>query len=352
MSTMLAATYLQPHEIQPRETPVPRPGQGEALVRVHACGVCGSDLAIVSGKHPRARPPLIIGHELGGEVVSVPRDAGEGLKVGDRVTVFPLLSCGQCHACRHGLGHVCRTLRVVGFDRDGGMASHLAVPAGMLVRLPETMSYETGALVEPLSVAVHAVGRSPVETGSRVAVLGAGPIGLLTGLVLKRLGVERLFVTDVDGYRLQVARSLGLEALDARETDVVGHVRDASEGEGADVVFEAAGVPESARQMTELLRPRGTAVVVSVFKEPPLVDLRAVNFKELSLLGARVYAREDFERAIRIAEDLPLDRIVSHRLPIERVADAFGLIFEGRRVCKVLVLPGGEADGDFAGRRG
>lgn len=333
---MKAATYLEPYRIEAQEAPVPTPGTGEALVKIYASGVCGSDLAIVSGRHPRATPPLIIGHEFAGEVVDVGDGDTGGIRVGDRVTLFPLLTCGACYACRNGFSHVCATLRLIGFDRHGGMADYVSVPADLLVPLPEGLSYETGALIEPLAVCIHAASMTTVQPEDTVAVLGAGPIGLLTAIVLRHQGVEKLCITDINPFRLDIARSLGFDALDGSETDIVSCIQDITNGDMADRVFEVAGVQATAGQMTELVRPRGTIVNVSVFKEPPAVDMRSVNFKELTIVGTRVYTRDDYRVALDIAGSLPLDPIVTHRLPLTEVSGAFKTIFDGDRVCKVL----------------
>lgn len=339
MDTMLAATYLDAYKIEVLETPIPKPGENEALIRVFSSGVCGSDLAIISGKHPRAKPPLIIGHEFAGEVVELPQGARIDIKVGDKVTLFPLLTCGKCYACRHGFSHVCKTLWLVGFDRNGGMAEYVAVPQDMLVKLPESMSYEAGSMIEPLSVCVHSVSMSPVKPDDKVVVIGAGPIGLLTAMVLQHLDVAHVHITDIDPFRLKIADSVGLNALNSAEIDIVKYIEEITNGDFADIVFEVAGVQESARQMTELLRPRGTIVNVSVFKNQPVVDMRSINFKELTVIGTRVYTLDDFGRAIQIADELPLSKIVSHRLPLTEVPDAFNLFFSGQNVCKVLFQP-------------
>ena len=333
---MLAATYLDAYKIEALETPIPKPGKNEALIKVFSCGICGSDLAIVSGKHPRAKPPLVIGHEFAGEVVELPKGADIDIKIGDSVTLFPLLTCGECYACRHGFSHVCKHLQLIGFDRNGGMAEYVSAPLDMLVKLPDFMSYETGSLIEPLSVCVHSVDMSPVTPADNTVVIGAGPIGLLTAMVLQHLGVENLYISDIDPFRIEIAKSIGLNAINSAEVDIVKYIEEITSGDFADIVFEVAGVQESARQMTELLRSRGTIINVSVFKNQPVVDMRAINYKELTVIGTRVYTMDDYRQAIEIAGELPLHKIVTHRLPLTNVSNAFDLYFSGKNVCKVL----------------
>jgi len=339
MDTMLAASYRRKDQVEIVQKPIPKPGKNEALVKVFSSGICGSDLAIVSGNHPRAKPPLIIGHEFSGDIVEIANTTNSEFKVGNSVTLFPLISCGQCYACLHGLNHVCSTLRVIGFDRDGGLAEYVSLPLDMLIKIPESMSYEEGSLIEPLSVAVHAINMVSVKPNNKVLVLGAGPIGLLTAMVLKYHGVNELYITDINDYRLQLAKSVGLSTVNSVKTNILEFVQENTNGNMVDIIFEVAGVQESAQQMIDLARPRGTVVNVSVFKKQPVVDMRAINFKELTIIGSRVYTKDDFRTAIEISSQIPLTNIVSHRLPLAEVSDAFRMFSEKVNVCKVLLNP-------------
>ena len=330
---MLAARYLGPDHIEAQTVAVPTPGPDEALIAVEACGFCGSD-----GTHPRAQAPLTVGHEIAGSIVQLPAGTDSGLRIGDRVTVFPLISCGHCYACTHGLSHVCRQLRLFGFDVDGGMAEYLRVPVEALMRLPADMPPTIGALIEPLAVAVHGTARIALTDVTLAVVLGAGPIGLLTALVLRSRGVQHVLISDVQQQRLDLASSCGLEALHAGEP-LRARVMELSQNNGADTVFECAGHPSSATEMTTLVRSRGRIVNLGVFKKPAEVDLQAINFKEIELLGSRVYERRDFQSAIDLAPTLPLDRIVSHTFALTEASDAFRR-FQSSDACKVLILPG------------
>ena len=251
MGTMLAARYLGPNRIEAEVVSLPVIGSGETLLQVEACGFCGSDISIVAGTHPRAKAPLTVGHELSARIVKID-DSESSLKVGDRVTIYPLISCGACHACTHGNAHVCRKLRLFGFDVDGGMAEFIKVPIASLMKLPTEMPANVGALIEPLAVAVHGVARTSLEGVDLAVVLGAGPIGLLTALVAKARGVPRVVVSDVLPQRLKLAESLGLVAVKAGE-ELLAHVMQLSDNNGADLVLECAGHPSSAREMTALV---------------------------------------------------------------------------------------------------
>jgi (R,R)-butanediol dehydrogenase/meso-butanediol dehydrogenase/diacetyl reductase len=336
MKTMLAARYLGPHRVKPQEVSLPEIGDEEALIEVEACGFCGSDINIVAGTHPRAKAPLTLGHELSGRIVQI-QTSNSVLAIGDRVTIFPLISCGHCHACSHGSPHVCRDLRLYGFDVDGGMAEFVKLPVASLIRLPNGMSARIGALIEPLAVAVHGVARASLRDVELAVVLGAGPIGLLTALVARARGVPKVIISDLLTSRKEFAESLGLQAVEAGE-NLRRLVMDLSGDNGADLLFECAGHPSSALEMSNLVRSRGLIVNLSVFKKPVAIDMQAINFKEIEIFGSRVYERKDFETAIELAMDLPLERIVTHAYSLHDVGAAFE-DFRSGEVCKALILP-------------
>ncbi len=336
MNRMLAARYLGPARLVPEEVLLPEIGEEEALVQVEACGFCGSDINIVAGTHPRAKAPLTLGHELSGRIVQI-RSSTRKFVVGDRVTLYPLISCGTCHACTHGNPHVCRQLKLFGFDIDGGMAEFVRLPVASLLKLPREMSAQTGALIEPLAVAEHGVARTSLAHVEVAAVLGSGPIGLLTALVAQARGIPHVMISDVLPARLEFAGSLGLRAVAAGE-ELRQVVMELSNQNGADVVFECAGHPSSAREMTSLVRSRGAIVNLGVFNKPVEIDMQAINFKEVEMLGSRVYRREDFESAIQLATQLPLEKIVTRAYPLQDVSSAFEQ-FRSGEVCKVMIFP-------------
>jgi (R,R)-butanediol dehydrogenase / meso-butanediol dehydrogenase / diacetyl reductase len=336
MKMMVAARYLGPNRIEPKDVSLPEICQEEALIQVDACGFCGSDLNIVAGTHPRAKAPLTIGHELSGHIVEI-LSAGSDFAVGDRVTTYPLISCGVCHACMHGNPHICRQLRLFGFDVDGGMAEFVKLPVSSLMKLPHGMPPNIGALIEPLAVAVHGVSRANLQAVEIAAVLGAGPIGLLTALVARAKGVAHILISDPLPSRVDLACSLGLQAVASGE-ELRSAIMEISDQNGADVVFECAGHPSSAREMTQLVRSSGAIVNLGVFKKPVEIDMQAVNFKEIEMIGSRVYKRADFEDAIHLAMDLPLAKIVTSTFALQDVNMAFQQ-FRSGDVCKVMIQP-------------
>lgn len=334
---MRAAQYLAPKRIEAVEIEMPSLGEEEALIEVEACGMCGSDLGIYAGVHPRAKAPLTIGHEFSGSISEI-RSTASDLKSGQRIAAFPLITCGNCLMCQTGNSHVCRNLRLFGIDAAGGMAQFVKLPVTALMPIGE-MNAQMGALVEPLAVAVHGVSRAPIAEARTIAVIGAGPIGLLTALVAQTRTKGEVIIADVLESRVALAAKLGLNALRAGE-EFAQAIQEKTRGEGADLVFECAGVSETAKSMISLARCRGTVVNLGVFKKPTEVDLQTLNFREITLLGSRVYTRHDFESAIQLAPSLPLMPIVTNFFPLNEVSTAFERFQAGAGVCKILILPG------------
>ncbi len=318
-------------------TPLP-PAPGQVQLRVSHCGICGTDLHIFHGNmDKRVHLPQIVGHEMSGTVEAI----GEGVtnaKPGDRVTVRPLDSCGACPACLAGHSHICMKLRFIGIDTPGAMQGLWTLPAHTLHHLPANLSFELGAMIEPLAVACHDVRLGEVAAGDCAVILGGGPIGTLVALVAKARGA-RVIVSEVNPFRVALARELGLEAVNPRETDLLQHVEAATGGAGADVVFEVSGTQAGADTMTQLARVRGRIVVVAIFSQKPAIDLFRFFWRELRLCGARVYEPQDFEAAIALAASatLPLERLITNVLPLDGLEAAFRQMESGGDVMKILI---------------
>jgi 2-desacetyl-2-hydroxyethyl bacteriochlorophyllide A dehydrogenase len=325
--------------VEVRRIERPIAGPGEALIKVGFGGICGTDLMIYLGKHPRAQVPLVMCHEFSGTVVEADGDA---FKAGTRVAINPLLTCGRCWACTHGLAHVCAHLGLVGIDQDGGFAEYVAVPLHTVRPVPDSVSLKQAALVEPLAVAVHAVRVSNLKVGDVTAVLGAGPVGIMTALVARLAGASKVIVSERSPRRIAVARKLGFPVVDAKVQDVVTAVLDATAGVGVPVVFETAGVQATLDQATKVARIGGQILQVGMPKTPPTVDMIALQFREISRTPIRVYRDEDVQVAIEIAASgqLDLEQAVTHVLPLSRLAEAFELAHAAEDACKILMQPG------------
>lgn len=309
----------------------PQPKKGEALVKVYYAGICGSDMHIYHGVHPRAKAPLIMRHEFCGQIVSLNGEADD-VKEEDKVVIEPLLSCGKCHPCKTGAYHVCSSLGLVGIDRNGGFAEYVSVPIKGLHKIPEDMNLVDAALIEPVAVAVHAVRMSRLKIGDVVVVLGAGPIGTLVAEVCRTAGARNIIVTDVKEERLEKARARGFCAIDSTKEDVFKKVMEITNGKGADVVFDAAGVQATINMSTQLTKIRGQIVVVAVFNNPPNVNLRDVNFKEFDVIGVRVYNFEDYEIAIDMVYNkrIKVEGLVTHIFDLEEGNKAFSTMENGQ----------------------
>ena len=316
--------------VEVRELPVP--GAGEVAVDVELVGLCGTDLHIVEGSHPRARLPLVLGHELIGRVV------GEG-HAGELVVVDPLIACGTCVACTIGQAHVCARLRLVGIDRDGGLAGRVVVDPGRLHRVPSGLDPVVAVLAEPLAVAVHAVDRATLGPTDQVVVMGAGPIGLLIALVAQGRTATPVLVGEPSADRRRFASARGLGVLDA--DDPVGDLERRTEGRLADVAFDAAAAPAVAAVLPRLVRPAGRIGLVGTYGRPVEVDLQAILFRELTLLGNRVYRPTDIDTALSLlaADPERFRPLVSDVVPLTEAPRAVERLRAGEGV-KYIVTTG------------
>lgn len=337
---MKALIYEGPRNLRLKAIDNPQRRAGEALLKVFYAGICGTDMHIYHGVHPRARAPLVMGHEFCGEVVSLNGESDK-VKVGDKVVVEPLLSCEKCHACRTGAYHVCAHLGLLGIDRDGGYAEYAVVPINRLHKIPDDMSPVEAALVEPVAVAVHAVRLSRLKMGDVVAILGAGPIGTLVAEACRAAGAREVIVTDVSSERIKRARARGFLVLNPLTDDIVTEINRITGGKGADIVFDAAGVRSTAELGTRIVKIRGQIVVVAVFNEPPNVDYRAVNFRELGITGVRVYNFEDYEIAVDMVykQKIKVDGIVTHIFGLEEAEQAFTIMEKGEGMKILFRIP-------------
>jgi (R,R)-butanediol dehydrogenase / meso-butanediol dehydrogenase / diacetyl reductase len=335
---MKAAFYEGNRTIRTGECVPVTPAKGQVQLQVGYCGICGTDLHLYHGAMAhRLTLPHVLGHEMAGIVSAVGEDAGEW-RPGDRVTVRPLDPCGQCPACAAGHRHICQNLKFIGIDVPGALQERWTVPAHTLHRLPDALTLRRGALVEPIAVACHDVRLSELAPGEFAVVIGGGPIGVLVALVAGSRGA-RVLMSEVNPFRIALARELGVEVVNPVETDLVALVNQRTGGAGADVVFEVSGSAAGAEMMTKLPRTRGRIVVVAIFAEQPKVDLFRFFWRELRLCGARVYEPEDFDAAIALAASgtLPLEKLITDVVPLDRLADGLHEMEGGGSVMKVLV---------------
>jgi len=310
---------------------------GEVRLKVAYCGVCGTDVHIYHGNmDKRVRIPQIIGHEISAEIDEVGPEV-TAWKVGDRVAVRPLQpgaedpSDNACH-------HIGKNLKFIGIDTVGGMQSYWNVPAYTLHSLPSNLSLKEGAMIEPLAVACHDVRLGEVKAGEYIVIVGGGPIGMLIALVAKQKGANVL-ISEVNEARLELAVSLGLDTANPIHEDLPERVHAFTNGAMADVVFEVSGTESGVSVMTQLPRARGRIVMVAIHAQPKQVDLFRFFWRELKLIGARVYEPEDFEEAIRLAASgqVPLSRLITQVAPLENGQEVFETIHNNPAGMKYLL---------------
>lgn len=311
--------------------------KGEVRLKMAYVGVCGTDVHIYHGKmDARVKPPQIIGHEVSGVIEEV----GEGVtdwKVGENVTVRPL-NPGIEMPADNGFRHIGQNLKFIGIDSAGGMQQYWNVPAFTLHKLPENLSLQLGAMIEPLAVACHDVRLGEVAAGENAIVIGGGPIGMLVALVARQKGANVL-ISEVNKNRIDFIQSLGFQTVNPIEQDLVKTVEEFTNGAMADVVFEVSGVQAGVTAMTQLPKVRGRIVMVAIHSEPKAVDLFRFFWREIKLIGARVYEPEDFDEAITLAASgtLPLDKMITQVSPLADAKKVFETIDQNPAGMKYLL---------------
>jgi L-iditol 2-dehydrogenase len=288
MKALLLTDYKS---LQVADVPEPAIGADDVLVRVRACGICGSDVHGYDGSTGRRIPPIVMGHEAAGVIAAVGSNV-TGLREGDRVTFDSMVSCGDCHFCRRGEANLCEARQVLGvscgdYRRHGAFAEYVAVPRHIVFPLPDSLPFDQAAMVEPTSVAVHAVGLTPVRLGDTGLVVGAGMIGLLTLQALRAAGCGRIIIVDVDDGRLAMARALGADVmLNPKVDNVPTAVADLTGGRGADVALEAVGATEPVKTAIASVRKGGAVTLIGNVTPTVEFPLQSVVTRQIRLTGS------------------------------------------------------------------
>ena len=322
---MRALVLTQYRQLELQDLPQPIPAPDEVLIQVRACGVCGSDVHGYDGSTGRRIPPLVMGHEAAGVIAEL-GSAVTDFSVGERVTFDSTISCGNCHFCRRGQVNLCDARQVLGvscgdYRRAGAFAEFVAVPARVLYRLPEGLAFEKAAMIEAISVAVHAVSLTPVELNDTAVVVGAGMIGLLTLQAAKLAGCRKIIAVDVDEGRLQTALSLGAtHSILAKDNDVPALVRQWTDGRGADVAFECVGTTATVQSAIESTRKGGTVTLVGNIAPRIELPLQSVVTRQIRLQGSCASGGE-----------IPacIDLLASGLIKVDPMLSAFASIEDG-----------------------
>lgn len=324
-----------------KEIAKPTAGPGQAVIRVKYAGVCGSDITVYRGKHATATAPVVLGHEILGEIESLGEGAPAGFQVGDRVTVDPLISCGVCEACRGGHRHVCKELKLLGIHENGGYAPYTVVDADMMVKIDPAVQDEVAALAEPFAVGYHVVSRSGLKVGQTALVIGAGPIGMVIAVTARSAGAAKVVVSEPNEARRALAERMGFETIDPAKEDALARVFELIGENGADVVFETSGSRPGILLTTSACKIHGTIVPLGLGGAPVEFCLGTVSFKEQRVVGSRVYPYLDFVGGVRLLERLAkstdLSPLVSDILPLSEAQKAIDSMSSGANTGKILL---------------
>lgn len=319
----MKAVYMEkPWNIEISDVQMPKPKEGEALLRVKSAGICGSDIGAFRGTNGLVSYPRIIGHEIAGEVISIPENNKNGIKPGDRVIVDPYLYCGHCYPCSIGRTNCCVDLKVLGVHVDGGMAEYFCHPADMLLKVPDDMPWDIIPLAEPLTIALHGIHRLNLKAGEHIAINGAGPIGLLAAMVALHYGAEPIMI-DLVKERLDFAKSLGVQyTINLREEDLVEKVSEYTNGRMAECVMEASGANSAIRATLDIVSHAGRIALTGWPKQETPIPTDMITRKEVDVRGARTSAGE-FPEAIDLIYHQKVDarRILTKVISIDEAPE-------------------------------
>lgn len=337
---MKVAKVVEPYKVEFEDRPMPTYGDDQVLLKILAFGICGSDMQIYHGMHPVAQFPLVMGHEISAVVEEVGKNVTD-YKPGDKVTIEPQLFCGECPACRAGRFNVCKDIKVMGVYTDGCNCEYFACDARYLHHVPDFLSDEQIALVEPLAVGVASVKRSHLYKGGNVVVVGAGTIGNCVAQAAKGLGAGKVLITDIIDSKLEYALECGIDyAYNTGKMTLAEAIEKAFGGEGADVIIDCAAHPAVFQSMLDAARNNSEIVITGSYKAPISFNLTRIQRSEVSIIGHFMYVREDFEDAIRLLSEgkITISKTVSQVYPFDQYPEALKFADEHpEQVMKIIV---------------
>ena len=300
----------------------PVPGVGEALIRIVTAGICGSDIGAFCGTNGLVTYPRVIGHELAGIVEEIPENNKNGIKAGDRVVVDPYIYCGDCYPCRIGRTNCCTSLQVLGVHVDGGMAEYFTHPADLLVKIPEGMTWAEAAMAEPLTISLHGIHRGGFRSGEYCAIIGAGPIGLVAGLIAQAYGGHAILL-DLVQERLDFAKSIGIEyAVNSGQEDAAARIAEITDGDMAQLVMECSGANAAIRSALDYVSNAGRITLTGWPKNETLLPTDIITKKEIDICGARTSAKE-FDEALELihTKRVDMNKILTKVVPLEEAPE-------------------------------
>ncbi len=347
---MKAAIYHGKEDIRVTDVPMPVAGEGEILVKVHSCAVCGADLRTYKHGHKSIAEGRTLGHEFCGEIVE--NNSNNGYAIGERIVMYIVMPCGQCRYCKAGIDNMCTERTTLSYQHNGAFAEYVVIPkkaveAGQIYRVPEHISSDAAALSEPLGCVLNAHSRLNVTSADRVAVVGAGPIGIMHALIAKMNGAESVMLLEMSEERLEIAKKFGFDHYIQVTAEKTHHqaVMNATDGFGADVVIVACSVAAAQADALELAGKRGRIEFFGGLpKDNPFTTINGnlIHYKELTISGSFSEKRSDFEKAqeLIMSGAFPAEDLITHRVPLDDVCSAFDMMTAGSSL-KVCVNPHG-----------
>lgn len=335
---MKLARLVEPYNIQFEDVPIPEFSDDQALLKIICFGVCASDMQIYHGKHKYAAMPVVLGHEVAAVVDKVGKNVKD-FNIGDKVTIEPQVTCGECYPCKQGRFNVCENLSVIGVHMDGCNSEYFAIEPKYLHHVPQDLQNEMVALVEPLAVGVGSIKRSRTFKGGNVVVVGAGTIGNCVAQAAEGLGAGKVMVTDINQDKLDYALECGIDyAVNTAKISLKEAIEQTFGVQKADVIVDCVAVPAVFKSIIEAARPNSEIILTGNYKEPVEFEIPMVQRREISLIGHMMYVREDFEDAIRLLSEgkITISKTVSQVLPFEQYQD--GLKFADEHPLDVMKM--------------
>lgn len=338
---MKAAVLKNWLDLELCDIPMPVPNENEALIKVKLAGVCGSDITVYRGKHMTATVPTVLSHEILGEIATLPENYDGPFKIGQRVLMNPIISCGECAACKAGLTHVCENLKLLGIHVDGGFAEYTKVGVDKLVALDDDIPDDVAIIGEPFAVGYHVMQRSQIQPGDTIFISGGATVGLYIAIFARAWGAGRVIISEINEPRRKFVESMGIETINPTEVDAMDLMREVTGGAGFDVVYDTSGAASCVLQMPDLCRCGGKLLSLGLSGDAYQFIIGKVSFKEITLIGNRLYSQDDFEKGVRFVEDnwkeLGLDRMVTDRLTLGEIDKALQMMLNGDNICKIII---------------
>ncbi|MBD3192933.1 MAG: alcohol dehydrogenase catalytic domain-containing protein [Candidatus Heimdallarchaeota archaeon] len=337
---MKQQVMTSPGKIIFQEVPIPTLSKNDVLIKIMRLGICGSDIHVYHGKHPNTSYPITQGHEVSGVIEKIGKEVSE-LKPGDKVTIQPQIVCGKCYSCLHGNYHICDELQVMGFQAPGAASEFFAIAAKKVIKMPEEMSYEEGAMIEPVAVACGALSKASTLEGLNVVVLGAGPIGNLTAQTAKALGAQSILITEISDFRLKIAHDVGIDyTINPNKKDLQEEIVKIFGTDKADLIVDCVGINQTLNAALKNARKGTEIILVGVYDEKPIVDMNIVQNRELRLIGSLMYRKKDYLKAIDLilSGKIQLDPLMTNHFKFEDYKKAYQYIDDQKdKVMKVFI---------------